>query len=406
MQQSLAGTRRFPHTLVISWYVIAAAALGGLAASLPGYYQWYIEQPIRLHFSGINTIFVYASGVTSLLSGLISIFLAAFIFLRKPGDRAALYVSFYLLMYGFVMSGSLEMVEYLFLHEMGVYVYWVQAVLFIPTTIFLLFIFPNGIITPARFRRLLPLVFLVSVLTILYPDSINSLSSFDSKIIYSLILFLFLCGMGAQIYRYGWKSNQVERQQTKIALFGFGLQNLFLGISSINFFQLADVTQNAPIPGLLPGDLFWFLSITILPISLTLAVIRSHLWDIDIVIRRTLIYGFLTAALALLYFCSVIFMQYVFRLVGGHDSPAAIVISTLVSAGLFQPLRGRIQATIDRRFYRSKYNAQQALDRFQKNLRDRMELDQVETDLTNIVQVTVQPEWMMVWMRKAENKEG
>ena len=103
-----------------------------------------------------------------------------------------------------------------------------------------------------------------------------------------------------------------------------------------------------------------------------------------------------------MYFSSVVLIQAAIRLVSGHGSPAAVVISTLAVAMLIQPLRGRIQSAIDRRFYRSKYNAEQALASFQNRLRERADLDQMEDDLTGIVQETVQPQWMTLWVRRLD----
>ena len=93
-------------------------------------------------------------------------------------------------------------------------------------------------------------------------------------------------------------------------------------------------------------------------------------------------------------------MQAVFRQIAGQESPVAVILSTLVIASLFTPLRGAIQSVIDRRFYRSKYNTEQALDQFQQSLRGMADLEQVESELTGIVHATVQPEWTEIWIRK------
>jgi hypothetical protein len=137
-----------------------------------------------------------------------------------------------------------------------------------------------------------------------------------------------------------------------------------------------------------------------IPISIVIAIFRYRLWDIDLIIRRTLVYGLVTALLGLVYFGAVVVFREFFRLLTGQESPAAIVISTLVIAALFTPLRTAIQALIDRRFYRRKYNAEQALARFQHSIRDRVNLDEVEHELAGAVQMTVQPEWLAMWMRR------
>jgi hypothetical protein len=137
------------------------------------------------------------------------------------------------------------------------------------------------------------------------------------------------------------------------------------------------------------------------PMSLAVTIFRYRLFDIDIVIRRTLVYGVLTALLALVYFGSVVILQQLFGSVTGVErSPVAIVISTLAIAALFTPLRDRVQAVIDRRFYRQKYNAQQVLAQFAQTARDETDLDALTDELTRVIQETLQPEQVSVWLRK------
>jgi hypothetical protein len=401
VNRSITRIRLSPQIFVIGWYIIAVITWGCLLVSLPGYYLVYIQQPVQQQFDSSQLIFTVSTGLASLVCAVLSLSLATFLFLRKPGDRAARFVSFFLLIYGLIMAGPFENGEYLFTHQTGLYAYRVQAVIFIPMMIILLLIFPNGTITPARFRWLIPFLFPIMLIMLVLPyNEIVSLPTLRSKLVYGFTIILFLCGFGAQVYRYLRKASLIERQQMKIVVYGIALQSLLIAISGAIFLQMPAASQGYLLPETLSSHLLWWISIAILPISLTLAVVRSRLWDIDVVIRRTLIYGLLTAALALLYFVSVILIQSSFKLFGGHESPVAIVVSTLVIAGLFNPLRLRIQAAIDRRFYRSKYDSRQALARFEKSMRERVDLDQVQKELADIVQVTVQPEWIAVWMRK------
>lgn len=405
MNPSLARVPVSPRILVICWYIIALLAWGGLIFSLPGYYRWFVETPIRQQLDSSSLILIVASGFTSLLCAVISLSLAGLIFQRKPDDRFALFVSFFLLIYGFVMAGPIEMAEYLILGHYGEISFRVQGILFSGPMIFLLFTFPNGVIIPSQMRWLLPFLILTSVFMGFLPlADILSFSSPRSLVIYGFLGILFLGGQATQVYRYIKISSAVERQQTKIVLYGIAVQFLLLAISSFIFAQLPPEAQVSATEGL-PSGLMWWVSMTALPISITFAIIRSHLWDIDFVIRRTLVYGFLTAALALVYFGSVILFQYIFRLFIGHETPAAIVISTLVIAGLFNPLRLKIQSVIDRRFFRNKYDTEQALARFQQGLRAQVNLEEIEQELTNIVQTTVQPQWVTFWIRRPVKKE-
>jgi len=150
------------------------------------------------------------------------------------------------------------------------------------------------------------------------------------------------------------------------------------------------------------------LSLVAFPVAIGVAILRYHLYDIDVIIRRTLVYGVLTAMLAFLYFSAVALLQIVSRALtdGGAQQPQwAIVASTLAIAALFQPLRRRIQAFIDRRFYRRKYDAARTLAEFGTSLRDEVELDVLTQDLIGVVQETLQPEHVSLWLRESP-REG
>jgi hypothetical protein len=134
------------------------------------------------------------------------------------------------------------------------------------------------------------------------------------------------------------------------------------------------------------------------------ATLRYRLFDIDILINRTLVYATLTVLLAVLYFSSVIVLQRLFApLLGGNDQ-LAIVASTLAIAALFHPLRRRVQHVIDRRFYRRKYDAQQTLQAFSAKLRDETDLDQLTDDLVQMVDRTLQPARVSLWLRESERR--
>lgn len=137
------------------------------------------------------------------------------------------------------------------------------------------------------------------------------------------------------------------------------------------------------------------------PIAVGIAVLKHRLYDIEIIVNRTLVYGSLTAILALLYFGGVTATQAVFqRLTGQERLPQlAIVASTLTIAALFNPLRRRIQAFIDRRFYRRKYDARKTLEAFSAKLRDETDLATLNAEVVSVVSRTVQPANVSLWLR-------
>jgi hypothetical protein len=144
------------------------------------------------------------------------------------------------------------------------------------------------------------------------------------------------------------------------------------------------------------------------PIFTGVAIARYRLYEIDIVINRTLVYGALTAALVAVYFVGVATLQALFRALTGQEQQPqlAIVVSTLVIAALFNPLRGRIQAFIDRRFYRKKYDAAKTLEAFSARLRDETDLQALNGELTRVVRETMQPSHVSLWLRRDTAPRG
>jgi len=203
----------------------------------------------------------------------------------------------------------------------------------------------------------------------------------------SCVIFLTLLCVASIILRYR-RASGVERKQINWLLYAISL----FGAAYIPYLLYQAWGQN-----------FWAVFVDIffitIPLAIGIAILRYRLWDIDLIIRKTLQYALLTGLLALVYFGSVILLQNLTENLFGEQSPFVIVLSTLAIAALFNPLRIRIQDFIDRRFYRKKYNAEQALIQFAATVRDEVELDNLATALLNVVNETMQPEQASLWIR-------
>jgi len=140
------------------------------------------------------------------------------------------------------------------------------------------------------------------------------------------------------------------------------------------------------------------------PLAIAIAIWRYHLFDINLIINRTLVYGSLTATLTLLFIASITILQFLFTRLTGERSAVATIISTLLIAALFNPLRKRIQTDIDRRFYRQKYNAEQIVSEFGVRLREQVDLDEMCTHLLEVVERALQPEHVSLWLLSSKNK--
>jgi hypothetical protein len=181
------------------------------------------------------------------------------------------------------------------------------------------------------------------------------------------------------------RSRGEERQQFKWLAASAGL--LVVTFPIAGFFEYSDLAGAA-----------FSVALVALPVSVGIAIFRYHLYDLDLVARRTVVYGALSALLAGLYFGIVLTLQEVFSsFAGGSD--LAIAISTLAVAALFQPARGRVQTFVDRRFYRRRYDAQRTLETFSARLRDEIDLDTLRGELGTVVEDTMQPTHVTLWLR-------
>jgi hypothetical protein len=295
---------------------------------------------------------------------------------------------------------------------------WVPFVGLLGTFVFLLF--PDGRLPSSGWRPLAlfsgVVIVLVCVLVGLTPEPMQDLGGkynpfgveafflveIAPYILVPLLLSCMVLSVLSLVLRYR-RSRGEERQQVKWIAYAASLVGALYLTAMVGSFAYPQESWFAP------GSPVWqvsleyaaLLSFTLIPTAIGFAVLRYRLYDIDLLINRTLVYGLLTVMLLLVYFGGVTATQAVFRsLTGQEQQPQfAVVVSTLAIAALFNPLRHRIQTLIDRRFYRRKYDAARLLEDFGARLRDQTDLDGLGEDLVKVVRDAMQPEHVSLWLR-------
>jgi hypothetical protein len=210
---------------------------------------------------------------------------------------------------------------------------------------------------------------------------------------------MILASIASLIHAGFSQRDAASRAQLRWALGGFVVG---LGLALLTFLPAFDWVRDPFWAQLLSSG--FSLGFLVIGVSLAVAVLRYRLFDIDLIIRKTLVYGALTLLLALIYFGSVVLLQNLFSAVTGQQSAIAIVVSTLAIAALFVPLRSRTQTFIDRRFYRRKYDAALTLSQFAQTARDEVDLDRLSAELVRVVEETMQPESAGLWLRQTGDK--
>lgn len=404
------GEPPLPRWLALAravWIGAAILALGALLASIPGYVLVasqgefvgrVVEAPV-----GLVRIVELTGAVASFAAALVCCALAALLYWRKPRDGMALFVSFFLLIYGIAQAGPLERLDALIPGLSYLAITVIQPILLTWPTIALLVLFPNGRCVPPWTRWLLVLAIPVIPLVLFIP--IQSWLPPASWLIAlaTIYFFLIVCAaLYAQLFRYRHVSSPTERQQTKWAVSGLALWVFLVTVESAPYLIMMNSSPDATLSWWASiATLMWWLSLDVVPLTLTVAVLHHHLFDIDVFIRRTLVYGTLTTILGAIYFAVVVGAQSVLHALTGQQtaqSPLLIVATTLLIAALFTPLRRSIQAVIDRRFFRRRYDAARAIAAFDTTLRTEADLRQVTERLVAVVEETMQPAHISLWL--------
>ena len=329
----------------------------------------------------------------TLVTALVCFLVSSVIFWRKSDDWMALLVAL-----TEVVSGTL-FVSYALLESHASW-RWLAVVsnVFGHAVLFLFAsLFPNGKFIP-RWSRWITVGWIIWSLlfyTVLHtvPFAYNILALVSG----------LACALFAQIYRYRYASSLTQRQQIKWVVLAACLVTVMVIVLDVPNLIFPVTGQTGSFYRLFVSGPADILAVLLIALSLGLAIFRYRLYDIDIIINRTLVYGSLTVMLALVYFGLVIGLQALLRGLISQDNSVAIVISTLAIAALFQPLRRRIQRIIDRRFYRRKYGATKTLEAFSATLRSEVDLNQLREHLLNVVQETMQPTHVSLWLRPPEH---
>jgi signal transduction histidine kinase len=372
----------------IIWIVLALLVVAIFLTSLPGYWRMADEHP---HLTGSAepgvgiTFLAVASGLASVMAALLSMGLAFLLFRRPWREAMVPFLAFYLLVYGVVMAGPLEVWSLTWLGQIDLAMRG-QGFLMLAPTMALLALFPNGRFIPpwTRWAVLVSLPIAVYLLAVPINPNLREQPMWSLPVLVVAAVLPPL-GIYAQVYRYRYMASTTERQQTKWAVFGLGLWMGYILISSGPFFYLESLPPGAPRPWWTPFTaLGWWLSLNILPVTLAIAVLRYRLWDIDVVVNRTLVYGALTACVIAIYALLVggigaLFQTQVDWLVA--------LIATIIVAILFQPLRERLQSRVNRLLYGQRDEPFEVLAQLGRQLEASLS---PEGALTNIVQTVAQ----------------
>ena len=387
-----AGPRLSRRWLLVAravWVILAIVAVAILVAALPHYAARFLDGQLsfgNMHRSAPGAPFFAAAGaIASLISALISLGLSALLFRHRFNEPIAILLTFFLLGYGVVMSGPFEF-AIASRDDAALISMVAQSTLLFTPMIALLTLFPNGRFVPGwtRWLLLLSAPWNLALLVIAPFDaetaSANPLAF--TLVVVGLIAF-YLVGIYAQIYRYRRTSTADERRQTRWAVYGFGLWTGYVLLSSVPYIYLSSLPPAAPLPWWAPAsELGWWLSLNILPVCLTLAVTRYRLWNIDVVINRTLVYAGLTATVLVLYALVVGGMGLLFRT---QESLALSLLATGLAALLFHPLRMRLQRGVNRMMYGERDEPFEVLARLGERLEGTLSPDLVYPTIVETV---------------------
>jgi hypothetical protein len=360
------------------------------------------DQVRAIEAAGVTLAFAARYQVTLIVfCAAVHVAVAAVIFWRGPADRMAWFTSLALLTFGtFGLQDDTTVHAVLAAYHplWRVPVDILKMTSAVSMSAFY-FIFPNGRFVPRWLRWPAVVLFAQQALVVVFP--LPFLDPTRWPILANVAYWGLVFGVFVyvQLYRYRYVSTAAQRQQTKWVVFG-----IILALSGALGGYVLTVVGPLLNPRLAPLTLAqgtsYYPFLALVPLSIGVAILRSRLWDIDVLIRRTLVYSALTAVLAMAYFGSVLLLESSFRALTGQGQNSLVaVLSTLGIAALSVPLRRHVQAVIDRRFYRSQYNAARTLAQFAADARDETDLQKLSERLALVVEETFRPTHTGLWLR-------
>jgi hypothetical protein len=415
LDQSIeVGNRLHSKQLVlfwIGWVLLVAYTLGVFFGSLPFYFTHLqtvcahnpcvTGQPlpntvILLHGHGLSlTTYALFAIVLTVIAAIIAFMIAGVLAWRKSEDWMALLTALALVM--LITANSTFTLEHLDSP-------WkVPATLLnILTWSLVLLVFcliPDGQFVP-KWTRLLPIIWIIFSICFLFINQLHS-NTFLANIVW---LTALACLVVSLLYRYRIVSTPVQRQQTKWIVFGGSTTVLLTIVTSLPPLFFPSFAGPGTLYDVVLAVFNIFLLLPFI-LCIAIAILRYRLWDIDIIINRTLLYSTLTIVLAVIYEVSVFTLQ---SITGGfiRGNQLAIVASTFLIGTLFKPLHGRTQKLIDRHFYRRKYDAARTLATFSATIRDEVDLNQLCAKLIEVVDETMQPAHISLWLRNTESSRN
>jgi hypothetical protein len=387
---------------------------------LPAYY-WFLVQPSDQIASGLNwgptqlqNAVAQAGQSITLLALLSTLFFGIMtsiyagvgflLLLRKPQDLVAVVTAVTLVWFSTGFPPVLNVVSTQRPELEKIMFFWGEGGF---TILFILFlIFPDGQFRP-RWTALVAIFWgLQPIIVLLWPGSpllIYELPQPWGSLAPLSFLGLFVVAL---LYRYFALFNPVQRQQTKWAVSGMSFALVFFLGFLTYYYSNPLLQENTPEGALQFQVIITVLTLVfaIIPVTLGIAILRHRLWDIDLIIRRTLSYSLITATLLLVYFGMVIIFQVLTeRILQWETSHLGTVISTLTIAALFNPLRRRVQSSIDKRFNRRKFNALEAITGFSVRMQSEVELEVIKTEMLRLVHDSIQPRQVSIWIKNEDD---